>query len=344
MKINRQLLNSAAKEGIITSEQADNLWAFFEKNLEEVPSFNFTHILYYFGGLVAITAMTLFITLGWEKLGGFGILLTSVIYMGIGIGITNYLFRKKLNIPAGIVAAFVVALTPLAIYGLQKGLGYWPDQYNYQDYHRIVQGLWLIMEIGTLIVAAILFYIYRRPFMILPVAVTLWYMSMDLTVYLFNAPDVNYWDNRRIVSLVFGLLMLLFAFYIDFRTKSKLDYAFHLYLFGMIAFWSGLTFTESSNEWSKLLYCGINVALIVIGSVISRLVFTVFGALGVFIYLGHLSYEVFKDSIFFPVILSLIGFGIIYLGILWHRHEEKWVNSLKRVMPKAVRKVIEKNR
>jgi hypothetical protein len=47
-----------------------------------------------------------------------------------------------------------------------------------------------------------------------------------------------------------------------------------------------------------------------------RATFLVFGALGVYIYLGHLAYEVFKDSFFFPFVLALLGLSLI-LATVW---------------------------
>ena len=77
---------------------------------------------------------------------------------------------------------------------------------------------------------------YRLPFLVMPIAVTLWYMSMDLTPYLFGEADAT-WELRKRVSLWFGLLIVLLAFWVDIRTRHDKDYAFWLYLFGVVAFW-----------------------------------------------------------------------------------------------------------
>jgi hypothetical protein len=340
MQIDRRLLESAAEKGIINGLQVDKLWNFLKEQSEDIPSFNFTHILYYLGGLIAIGAMSLFMTLGWEIFGGFGILFLSLVYGGFGIYLTNILFSKKYMIPAGITAAFVIALTPLAIYGLQKGIGWWPDNPSaYRDYHRLVEGMWIMMELGTLIVASIIFYFYKRPFLLLPVAITLWYMSMDLTPFLFsNLPDT--WKLSQLISLYVGIMMILLAFWIDIRSTSKLDYAFHLYLFGTLAFWGALTSMHSDSELGKLGYCGINLFLICIGAVLSRRVFVVFGALGVTFYLGYVSYNLFKDSYLFPVLLSFLGFGIIYVGILWSRHGDAIGQKFRSHLPIPLQKLL----
>ena len=70
MKINLEDLRTAARSGLLSDEQAQRLWVFLTQRQGDKPGFNFTHILYYLGGLIAIGAMTLFMTLGWERFGG----------------------------------------------------------------------------------------------------------------------------------------------------------------------------------------------------------------------------------------------------------------------------------
>ncbi|NIS64150.1 MAG: DUF2157 domain-containing protein, partial [Gemmatimonadales bacterium] len=65
-------------------------------------------------------------------------------------------------------------------------------------------------------------------------------------------------------------------------------------------FWGGLSSMESDSELSKFLYLCINLVMIAVGATLSRRVFAVFGGLGVAGYLGHLAYNVFKDSLMFP--------------------------------------------
>ncbi len=92
---------------------------------------------------------------------------------------------------------------------------------------------------------------------------------------------------------------------------------------------------------AKLIYCGINVVMILIGAVLGRRVFAVFGGLGIAGYLGHLSYRVFKDSLVFPFALSLIGLAIIWLGLIWQRREAEWSARLRGYLPAALRELIE---
>lgn len=195
------------------------------------------------------------------------------------------------------------------------------------------------MELGTLAAGAVMLRRYRLPFLVMPVAVTLWYMSMDLTPFLFGEADAK-WELREFVSLWFGLLMVLLAFWVDVRTRHAKDYPFWLYLFGVLAFWCGLSLMQSDSELNKFIYLCVNLLMVVVGSILSRRVFAVFGGLGSAGYVGHLAYEVFKDSMVFPFVLTAIGLCVIYLGILWQRHEESISSHLRASLPAPLQELV----
>src|SRR6266705_2846326 len=194
--IRRSELDGAVREGILSPAQADRLVAFLAGSAAAVapggaqPRFSFVHVLYYLGGMIAIGAMSLFMTLGWNALGDWG---------------------------------------------------------------------WLMMEFGTLAVGVVLLWRYRFPFMLMPIAVTLWYMSMDLVPFLLGQEYVYDWEIRKFISAYFGLAVTLVAFWVDLRSRFSRDYAFWLYLFGVLTFWGGLSLMNSGSELGKLAYCGINV-------------------------------------------------------------------------------------
>ncbi|WP_375753774.1 hypothetical protein [Vibrio sp. HN007] len=339
MEVTKKKLKEAAAENIISNQQAEALYEFLANRSQDVPKFSFTHVLYYLGGLLAIGAMTLFMNLGWESFGGAGIVFVSLSYAVLGLFISNYFAGKNLTIPAGICATFVVCLTPLTIYGLQQWLGFWPDESVYRDYHRYIKWNWLYMELGTLLVGAIVAWRYKYPFLIMPIAVTLWYMTMDITEMISDG-DVT-WALRKLVSLYSGLFMIGLAFLIDIRWHKKADYAYWIYIFGVIAFWGGLSSMNSDSEISKLIYFGINLLMIGVGVLFVRRVFVVFGALGGCGYLGYLASDVFEDSWLFPAALVAIGLGIIYLGVLWQRHEKEMVKWSRSFLPVALREMLE---
>lgn len=346
MQITRATIDEAVANGLLNEEQSRTLWNFLVEKEQETPSFKPAHILYYLGGLIAIGAMTLFMTLGWERFGGTGLLLVSLIYCAIAVALTEFfLARRNLAIPAGITAVLAVVMVPLAVYGAQHVLGLWssdgPRTWAYRDYHTHIDWRWLMMEFATLAAGATALWRFRLPFMVLPVAVTLWYMSMDLTPFLFGASSAEFFSDRgKLVSMWFGFAMTLLAFWVDVRSYHSKDFAFWLYVFGVLAFWGGLTSMDSNSELNKFLYCCVNLLMIALGAALSRRVFAVFGGIGVALYLGHLSHTVFKDSMLFPVALTAIGLAVIAVGVYWQRHESAIGEWLRSFLPASVRDLI----
>jgi hypothetical protein len=339
MNISQHMMKKAVEAQIITEEQSKKLITFLNNLPEQSAGFNLTNVLYYFGGLIAIGAMSIFMNLGWEMYGGWGILFLSLCYAILGIALTHYFHQKGFKIPAGICATFVIALTPLAIYGLQTGMGWWPENTTYQDYHHYVKWHWIFMELGTLAAGIILAWIYRYPFMMMPIAFTLWYMSMDLTSMITGGSYT--FELRAMVSMYFGIITVLIAFWVDIRSGDSADYAFWLYLFGVFAFWGGLTSQHSDSELSKFVYLCINLMMVVIGVILNRKVFVIFGALGSCIYLGHLAFQVFQYSYLFPVALTTIGFSIIYLGIIWQKYATSMTEKMRSFLPKPLKELLQ---
>jgi hypothetical protein len=308
------------------------------------PAFSFTNTLYYFGGMLAIGAMTLFMTLGWELFGAWGVFALAVGYLVGALLVARNLMVQRLRTPAGVLATLAVCLVPLAVWALQSGLGFWPEgaHDSYRDYHRFIDWRWLTLELATLAAAVVMLWRFRLPFMVMPVAVTLWYLNMDVAHMLMQKEGFD-WEFTRDVSLVFGLATCAIAVWVDLRTRAsthplnRQDFAFWLYLFGAIMFWCGLSLRDSDSELNKFLYALINVGLVFLGAAIGRRVFTVLGAIGVASYLGYLSYRVFEDSLLFPFALTLLGLGVVALGIWWQRREAEIHARLAGWLPAALR-------
>ncbi len=303
--------------------------------------FNLSNVIYYYGGLIAIGAVSLFVNRAWENLGGYGIFALALGYAIIGLGFAHLYQKHQHRIPASICATFVIVLTPLAIYGLQVGLGIWPDRTPYASYHVYIKWHWLYMELGTLIVGIIMPYIYRYPFMMLPMAVTLWYLSMDIAPMLIKDYSFFQYKLKALISMYFGLAFIFLAFWVDIRSRKSDDFAYWLYIFAVLTFWGGLTCQESNSELSKFFYCLINAGLILIGVVLMRRVFVVFGALGTLVYLSHLARGPFSDSYFFTACLSAIGFLIIYLGTKWQANGQAVTEGMQKLLPKTLRELIQ---
>lgn len=343
MRIERGDIEAATAAGIVSTEQGQRLWEFWRHRTVDAPAFRAAHILYYLGGLVAISAISLFVTVAWDSWAGWPMLVLALALATLGIAVTERFVARGLAIPAGLTLTFAVAATPLAVYSVQHLLGYWTGQPHVADFHRWIDWRWYFMEMATLATALVALWRYRLPFTMLAVAVMLWYLSMDLVPLIDGGHGSwdSYFDLRRLVSLYMGITTVLLAFWVDVRSGRRKDYAFWLYLAGVAMFWGGLTAMDSHNELGKLLYCLINLLMVALGAALMRRVFAVFGAIGISLYLGHLA-NLFADSLLFPVALAAIGLAIIYAGIWWQKHEDRLHHAMLRLLPGPVRALIER--
>lgn len=342
MELNKHALNDAVAQELLTAQQAEQLWLFLSSRPAYTPRFQITNILYYMGGLIAIGAMTLLMNLGWERFGGWGLLVLACLYAVAGIALTEWLLHRiKQPVAAGNTAALVVVMAPLGIYGLQVAMGWWPEGMVYREYHLLIDWRWVFMELGTLICGAVMLWRYRLPFLVMPIAATLWYMSMDVAALVWGHQQMS-WQAREMVSLGFGLGMLGLALWVDIRSRFTQDFAYWLYGFGAIVFWGALT-SMKSQGLSQFSYLCINLLLIASGAVLRRSILVTLGGLGVTIYLFYLTSRVFANSLAFPFVLTAIGLSIIGAGILWQRHETAISESLRARLPKVIRELLEKN-
>jgi hypothetical protein len=333
MQITRKDLDRAVDQGILSGPQSEALWDSLLKQYAQRPHFDMQHLFYYFGALLVMGAMGWFMNEACQRLGGLGLMLIALGYAGAFAAAAWRLWQKPgYRVPAGLLATVAVWMTPLAVYGLEVVTGFWPQGVPgaFPDYHVYVRGSWLVMEAATVLAGLAVLHFIRFPFLTFPMALALWYMSMDLTPLLLGRQDFT-WDERKVVSLGFGLVLLAVTYLVDRRTRE--DYAFWGYLFGVAAFWGGLSAMESASEWSKIGYCAINVGLMFVSILVQRRVFLVFGAVGVVGYLGHLAWDVFKDSLAFPFVLSAIGLLFIVAGVQYRRHGADLERAILAALP-----------
>src|SRR6218665_2182836 len=142
--LERSEVLAAADDGVITQAQAQSLWQRWSSAPAMAPgvpagrpggpTFGFVNVLYYFGGLLAIGALSLFLTPGWGGFGGLGVLMRggwecfgaaglvviSVVYALGCLMVADHFRARSLPVPAGILAALAVCLVPLAVWCVQR--------------------------------------------------------------------------------------------------------------------------------------------------------------------------------------------------------------------------------
>jgi hypothetical protein len=339
-------LRAASAAGVLDAPQLARLLTFLGQRAALAPAataprFDVAHLLWYAGALIVITAMGLFSTLAFSQMGGQALAITAVVYAGVFWAGGHYLWHtKNLHTPGGLLIAIAVSMAPLAVYGMQDALGWW-GQFGkpgtVQEFYVWIKGSWIFMETAAIIVAVLALRFYRFPFIVSIVAVALWFMSMDLAPWIAGAAHAD-WETQRRVSIWVGLAILVAAYGTD-RMQRTGDFAFWLYLFGLLAFWGGITATSGGTMLDKALYCALNVALLFGAVFLNRRVFAVFGVIGIALYLGDLASHVFKDSLLFPFALSLIGVAVIAAGLLYYRNQDRLTAWFEANLPDGVKRL-----
>jgi hypothetical protein len=341
-------LRSIRDAGLIDDAKMKEIAAFLAERARSAksapaPRFDLTHVLWYAGALIVMGAMGLFTNEAFNRMGGSALAACGGAYLIVFLAAGHALWKQRtLRVPAGLLVAVAVSMVPLTIYGIQDALDLWKyalgDPGEYKNFFPYMNGSWLYMEIGAILASLIAVWRYPFPFILLIAAVALWFMSMDLALWFTRSPNAyDDWDIRRNVSIAFGVVMVLAAWATDVLRRNGPDFPFWIHIFGVMAFWGGMTLSDSSTELQKFLYCLICIGMVGLSVFLNRRVYAVFGAVGIATYLGYLASEVFADVIMFSFALSAIGLAVIALGLLLHRNYAKLEAALDEAMPQALR-------
>jgi hypothetical protein len=340
-------IRRAAVEGVIQDGDAERLigWGYeqrFDRTLLPDPApepapetrkgFNAVTVAYYFGAMLMITACGWFLGDKWEALGSRGVFATVLVYMLVAVGLGRFLRARGYAVGGGLLVTVAVCLVPLLTYTVEDMLGLWPGPRpgEYADFYPRVHGSWIVMELATMLAALVALRYVPFGFLTAPLAYAFWFFSMDVAEWSLGHRLA--WNERCWVSVAVGALTVLVGYGLE-RTYRRPDvprtedFAFWCYLFGLLAFWGGLTFVDGDSEVARLVYALINVGLIALGVRLRRATFVVFGVLGVHVYLGHLAYQVFRDSVLFPFALALLGLSVILATVFAQRYMRKSIEA-----------------
>jgi len=133
------------------------------------------------------------------------------------------------------------------------------------------------MEIATIAVGALVMRRWPFAFIAFPVAVCLWFLSMDLADFMVKEGDKLDWELRRKVSIMFGAALALFTLAFEARPR-KADYAFWLWLVAATTLWAGVSWKFDSTPFEKFLYFLFSISLLGVSIFVRRVVFSVYGS------------------------------------------------------------------
>ncbi len=340
MNFNEMDLLRAQKDGIISVEVFNKLLEYLKAsskseaaadstnapvNRSNTSKFSIENFLYYFGAFIIISTMGWYLGNVWDKFGHGGLLALSILYFFIFVFIGNFLWKKDKKTPGGLLYVCAVSVVPLIVWTFECLVGIMPKELNeYNDFHILIRSGWIMLELATIFVGLIFLKFRKFPLLTLPICYAMWYLSMDIVPFLLGQETAPTWGMRNFATTVFAILMLGYALKSDCNKQNSENYSHWLYIFGATMLWgviiSILAQFKWDNEFAYFLTALFNFGYMFISILIRRKVFMVWGAIGFWAYLGHLAFEIFKDTPIFPIVLVIFGLLVIFFGIYYSKN------------------------
>ena len=134
--------------------------------------------------------------------------------------------------------------------------------------------------------------------------------------------------GKKITLILLSFFTLLFGIAFSIYLQSNI-----LYL--ICCMFMLISVLSLMNKW-KGLGCLLAVCLILLSVLLQSKFMITIGAIYLFFYLSYLAYDVFKNSLFFPLALIGIGIGLIYSGIMYQRHESTLHSQFQGLIPAPI--------
>lgn len=243
------------------------------------------NVLYFGGGVVVMGSMSLFITTGFALFEHAGLFFIGGSYVALFQILAYILWYsvEDFKILSGIFATISIGICPFVIFSFLNLAGKKPQDFkNYRSFHQFVSGSFVPIEIGTAIFGFFTILLIPFPFITMPISFCLWYLTMDITEY-FYGKNFSFKERAK-TSVGSGFVMILFGLFLEFVVQPSTDFSFWIYLFGLIAFWFGLTFMGEGKPVGRFIYSVIQIVLILVShpSLLDRYMFCFWGGIGMF--------------------------------------------------------------
>ena len=319
--ITKAMLEQAAEQGLLKEEQIAPLLAFFAD--KKSPAFNTTNVFYYVGAGLSSLALALLFGLTWSRFGAIGLLSTA------------------LTRPSSLIAFLITLVVPVIVYSTQVLLGFWPESLDFLSHHHGFSDLVLIIEIVTVLAALGLLFITHYPLLLLPITAAIYFLTLTAAHLILGK---IFFDMASIITIWFGLVLIIIGLIVDIVTRHTKDYAFWPYLIGMFCFWFVLMMRLMAGEVSDFFCFVIDLLLIGFGITVSRKMFVIAGVIGCYFYVTHLVNQFVDDRWLVVGLLAVMGLGIIWLGIIWQKYEVVINQRVQKWLPQVLRELAENRR
>ena len=312
------------EKGLITEEQLEGIIA--DEDLETVPEVDLTTtpqepekktrlnpitIAYYFGGFLALISFTIFIASRWDELSEGEHLITSLLVIVVTACLGAWLrFARSYHTAGGLLLLITAAVFPMFVYTVADMIGIWPQGGSFEG----LSYAFLYMNLISLPVAVLLLMLTRFSLIFLVVAGLVHFVALAIG-------GITSADLALVTSITCGIFILLG---IGLTLQKKKRYTFWLKLYGLVGLQVGFTtlFANSEHALFGILYLAVYLIMIALSIRFQEVIYLVFGVIGVYTYIIRLIYDYLEDTVYFPLVLGIIGISIVVLAVLYQRYHK----------------------
>jgi len=343
-----RLISVALERGIIDPSQRDDLAALsaelsaardhqHDEADEIAPAreahrgFNAITVAYSLGALLVLFALAWFLFERWKVLGPFGVLVVALLYAAAFAGVGTLLRRRGFDVAGGLAIVLAVAMTPvwtwaiLRLTGEIPAPGNWGDALSSEPYIA-----WRLMVLDLATIGVALVALRRVSFSVLaaPIAAALVALLLHLGQALGD-PDLS-WYIGPYYTCVVACAMIALAYAVERRQPPGEDYAFWLYLAGLVTLLVAyVEVWQYIGRWRHALPL-VAAALVTASLYLRRRTLLVAGGVAAFGYLGYLAFDVFRRVVALPIALATLGLLVIVATVWMQRRFPKIVDRVSR--------------
>jgi len=311
------------EKGLISEEQLQRIVT--DEDLETVPEaslptppeeaeiktrLNPVNVAYYFGGFLALLSFTIFIAMRWEELSEGERLATALSVMVVTGCLGAWLrFARSYRTAGGLILLITAAVFPMFVYTVAEMAGLWPQGGSFED----LSYAFLYISLISLPASVLILILTRFSLISLVVAGLVHFITLAIG-------GITSADLAVVTSATCGIFILLG---IGLSLYGKKQYTFWLKLYGLVGLLVGFTilFSTSENALFGILFLAVYLIMIAFSVRFQEVIYLVFGVIGVYTYIIRLIFDYLEDTVYFPLVLGIIGISIVVLAVLYQRYQ-----------------------
>jgi len=219
-------------------------------------------------------------------------------------------FFRNYNVAGGLLLLIATAVFPMFAYTVAEAGGFWPDN---RDSFTGLSYAFLYLSLISLPVAIAILYLTRFSLISLVVAGLVHFAASGIG-------GIASADQAIVTSATCGAFV---ALGLVFSLLGKNQHTFWLKLYGLVGLQIGFTtlFSGSDQALFGLLFLAVYLVLIVLSLHFQEVIYLVFGVIGVYTYIIRLIFDYLEDTVYFPLVLGVVGISIVVLAVLYQKYQ-----------------------